>query len=563
MLGSMTRGIIAVFATIGLLLAGCAHNPLNPRRPVGSPAAIVAVPTALILDASGSMTEADAPGPRIAAAKTAAHALTDALPDDADLALLTYGTGTGSADADKPAGCLDVTTLIPLGPLDRDRTGGAIDAITAAGYTPISLALRTAADQLPADDSAQAIVLVSDGEDTCEVPPCETAATLKHQRPNLTISTVGFRIDGAAVDQLRCIADATGGLFVQAANADQLVTRLLATQNLDEATRSLSSTGMFGLSLGDPIAAIHDKYPDFPAVPPRGAVLVQWRDCDFGFVDGILDGIRPHDGGRTIDGVTVGTPIGTAIDLYGAPLSTAPNAHLTTVFLDAGPGTDAAYRIDVADYGQSAGGYTGTVQTITLCRCKPRPQPPPADVAQLVRAMTFPAGTCGNGSRGWSQTAPITVRDGDGEAITASGEFGGASIRDAKLVGWVDPAGTGTHDAVVSFICFGSTFAMCCAGRSSMMEFIRVFDFADPQAPRPIGETIMPGESPIRGKSYGEARRIDQIRVDGSTIITEETLIYADTSGATAALDHAPDATIEVTHRYTDGRWVSTERVLR
>ena len=47
----------------------------------------------VVLDASGSMTEADAPGPRIAAAKTAAHALTDALPDDADLALLDAAAG--------------------------------------------------------------------------------------------------------------------------------------------------------------------------------------------------------------------------------------------------------------------------------------------------------------------------------------------------------------------------------------------------------------------------------------------------------------------------------------
>ncbi|WP_420086583.1 vWA domain-containing protein, partial [Mycolicibacterium insubricum] len=81
--------------------------------------------------------------------------------------------------------------------------GSAIDAITPSGYTPISLALQTGADALPDGDTA--IVLVSDGEDTCDTPPCDTATNLKKTHPGLTISTVGFKVDGAAADQLRCI----------------------------------------------------------------------------------------------------------------------------------------------------------------------------------------------------------------------------------------------------------------------------------------------------------------------------------------------------------------------
>lgn len=257
-----TRVGIAVLSCILLAVTGCGSlRNLLPGGDESAPSAS-SVPTVLILDASGSMTENDAPGPRIEAAKAAAHGLINALPDDSTLGLQTYGTNTGSADADKAAGCSDVSTLLPLGPLDRAAMGAAIDAITPSGYTPIALALQTAAAELPADDSAQAIVLVSDGEDKCDVPPCETAAQLKRERPGLTISTVGFKVDGPAAEQLRCIADATGGLFVQAANADQLAARLLATQDIDRAQSSLSATGSFGIDLGNSIDEIREAHPD-------------------------------------------------------------------------------------------------------------------------------------------------------------------------------------------------------------------------------------------------------------------------------------------------------------
>lgn len=566
---------LAVVVACALLLVGCSSGrqlasppDVSPTTP-NSAVTLSSVPTVLILDGSGSMTEADAPGPRIDAAKAAAHGLIDALPDNSAIAVQTYGTTTGSEPADKPAGCLDVSTLIPLGPLDRAAMDTAIDSIIPSGYTPISLALQTAVDQLPADDSAQAIVLVSDGEETCDTPPCDAAAQLKQSRPGLTISTVGFRVDGAAADQLRCIAEATGGIYVQAANADQLAARLLATQNIDQANTSLSSTGLGDIELGSSIGDIRAKRPDFPDATATGSVTVLWRDCNFTFADGVLDSITPHDGGRTIDGVTTDTPIAKAVELYGRPLESTPNNDgTTTVIFDADPNTGNAYKITTDNYTDNNGILSGTVKAIILCRCKPsasaNPTKPSDVTDDTIRSMTFPPATCGDGSRGWDHSVPITVTDGKGEAMTSSGEFGDASISDATLVGWLDATGDGIEDAVVKFRCFGSTFDMCCAGRTSNMEFVGVFDFSTrSSSPPSVGRTIMPGESPIRGETYGESRYIDQVRVDGSAIITEEKLVYADNIESTADLGHSPYATIEVTHRFDDGQWVSTERVVQ
>ena len=559
------RRILALF-TVAAILAGCAAGRQASAPPSQAPTPS-AIPTVLILDGSGSMTEADAPGPRIDAAKAAAHGLIAALPDTTTIALQTYGTTTGSAPEDKPVGCRDVTTLLPLQRLDRAVMNTAIDGIAPSGYTPISFALRSAADQLPTDKTPQAIVLVSDGEDTCDTPPCDTAAQLKKSHPGLTISTVGFRVDGLAADQLRRIAETTGGVFIQADNADQLAARLLATQNIDEANNSLSSTGIGNVELGTTFADIRAKNPDFPEVAPTESVTVVWRDCDFMFANGTLISIAPHSGGRTIDGVTVGSPVSRATDLYGAPAEIQINDGSGTLTFTADQEAATAYKMTVEGYADAAGTISGTIKNIVLCKCAPRasanPTKPLGVTDDTIRSMTFPPGTCGNSTGGWNNTAPITVRNGEGEARTPSGEFGGASIRDARLVGWVDVSGDGTEDAVVSFVCFGSTFDMCCAGRSSMMEFVGVFDFSTPTSPRPVGDTIMPGSSPVRGEAYAEPRRIDQVRVDGPAIITDEKLIYPERGGSTADLGSSPDATVEVTHRFADGRWTSTERVVR
>lgn len=186
------------------------------------------VPTVIVLDASGSMRDDDAPGPRLDAAKRAIHSLVERLPADAEVGLVVYGTGTGSSKAEKPAGCTDVKTLLPVGPIDDRAFLDTVDRIAASGYTPIGAALRHAVDELPAE-GPRSIVLVSDGQDTCSPPPpCEVAKEIAAEGVDLTVHTVGFKVDAAARADLTCIADATGGTYSHADSADALTTSLRA-----------------------------------------------------------------------------------------------------------------------------------------------------------------------------------------------------------------------------------------------------------------------------------------------------------------------------------------------
>lgn len=190
--------------------------------------------TAVIIDASGSMLAEDAGGQtRMDAAKQATQALIRELPSEQKLALLTYGTETGSGDEEKEAGCRDVRTLVPLGG-GREDMENQIGGLNPRGYTPIGAALLQAERELPKDGPRQ-IVLVSDGIDTCAPPPvCEVAKEIRARGVDVVINVIGLNVDEQARAELQCVAQAGGGTYADAKDAASLTEQLVL-----KSTRSL------------------------------------------------------------------------------------------------------------------------------------------------------------------------------------------------------------------------------------------------------------------------------------------------------------------------------------
>ncbi|SJM68664.1 VWA domain-containing protein [Gulosibacter sp. 10] len=215
----------ALVATVGLSTLAPAPGAEADSRGNDS-----VVPTVLILDASGSMAEPDGDdsgATRMEAAQAAATGLVDQLSADAELGLVAYGANTGSGDADREASCEDIETLVPVGSGNAEALKTGIAEATPSGYTPIGASLRVAAEQLP-DEGPRAIVLVSDGLDTCAPPPaCEVAEELEAQGVDLAVHAIGFRVDEEARAELSCIADATGGTYSDAQDGDELAKQLV------------------------------------------------------------------------------------------------------------------------------------------------------------------------------------------------------------------------------------------------------------------------------------------------------------------------------------------------
>lgn len=197
-----------------------AATPAFPATPTGRD------PLMIVLDASGSMKLKDDYQPRIDAAISALHQVIGNLPNDASVGLEVFGTNTGDNTSEKALGCTDVTVLKSLAPIDTDALNNAVDDVKASGYAPIGQALRSAVARLPST-GRRTILLVSDGDDYCSPPePCQVAKDLVAVNPGLTIDVLGVRANSAGDQELRCIADAAGGDYVTATDADQLRDRL-------------------------------------------------------------------------------------------------------------------------------------------------------------------------------------------------------------------------------------------------------------------------------------------------------------------------------------------------
>lgn len=201
------------------------------RRLVGMLAlAVIALPLAaarveIVLDVSGSMRAAAGNMSRMEAAQRAVKATIEAIDSSSNVALRLYGHRLPSEPKD--ASCRDTELVIPFGPLDRQRFISAVEAAKPLGQTPLAFALEQAVGDFgETGDEAVAIILVSDGEESCGGDPARVACALKEKGLELTVHTVGFDVGDVARRQLQAIASCTGGEYRDARNAGELADSL-------------------------------------------------------------------------------------------------------------------------------------------------------------------------------------------------------------------------------------------------------------------------------------------------------------------------------------------------
>ena len=72
------------------------------------------------------------------------------------------------------------------------------------------------------DTVNNAIILVTDGLETCDADPCAIATALKQSDTQITVYVVGLGLDEEELRITSCIAENTGGRIVGAQNAEEL-----------------------------------------------------------------------------------------------------------------------------------------------------------------------------------------------------------------------------------------------------------------------------------------------------------------------------------------------------
>ncbi|MEL6961360.1 MAG: VWA domain-containing protein [Pseudomonadota bacterium] len=179
----------------------------------------------LVLDASGSMWGQIEGTHKITIARDVISGLLENWDPNVHLGVTAYGHR-------EKGNCADIETLAPLGKVNRSSIMASIETLNPKGKTPLTDAVRQAAKQLRHTEERATVILVSDGKETCDADPCAAAAELEASGVDFTVHVVGFDLDAEEKAQLQCIADGTGGQFLNAANASELHDAMTTTVEL-------------------------------------------------------------------------------------------------------------------------------------------------------------------------------------------------------------------------------------------------------------------------------------------------------------------------------------------
>ncbi|MGE0023553.1 MAG: VWA domain-containing protein [Hyphomicrobium sp.] len=182
----------------------------------------------LVFDASGSMagTDMNEVRPHIAKVREALAAVLPSVVSRRHLGLMVYGPGA------RPK-CQNVELRLKPGANSAETIMGEVNGLVPAGQTPLTSAVRGAAEELNFREKPAVVVLLTDGEETCGGDPCRLARELSAEASALTIHVIAFKVRGetwlAPGSGSACMAEETGGLAITAQDKDELIAALQKT----------------------------------------------------------------------------------------------------------------------------------------------------------------------------------------------------------------------------------------------------------------------------------------------------------------------------------------------
>ncbi|HML92798.1 VWA domain-containing protein [Methyloceanibacter sp.] len=180
----------------------------------------------IVFDASGSMAGNLGQGimtekPRIYEVRKALARVLPEVTRVRKVGLITYGPGPYRQ-------CNVHLDLRPV-PNATEPIMSVVGALSPAGKTPLSEAVEQAAEVLQYRSKPGVVVLLTDGEETCNGDPCALGKSLNEDGVNLTVHVIGFQMKNftwmgeTSILDVKCLARETGGLYISAENEEDLV----------------------------------------------------------------------------------------------------------------------------------------------------------------------------------------------------------------------------------------------------------------------------------------------------------------------------------------------------
>ncbi|SHI04520.1 vWA domain-containing protein [Marivita hallyeonensis] len=194
----------------------------------------------LVFDGSTSMIESEfgiTGLPKIAEAQRAMARALPQIEDVRRIGLMIYGPQQVGA------ACEGIS--LQFMPMEKaaEPILQATRGFAPGGLTPLTKSVARAAEVMNYRSEPGVIVLLTDGNETCGGRPCELGPYLAAQAYDLTVHVIGFQLNPHDAyfqwnnpeqtfgneNVTRCLADATGGLYVTTDTIDELAAALQTT----------------------------------------------------------------------------------------------------------------------------------------------------------------------------------------------------------------------------------------------------------------------------------------------------------------------------------------------
>jgi Ca-activated chloride channel family protein len=176
----------------------------------------------IVLDASGSMWGQIDGRAKLEIAREALGSVLSGLDPATEIGLMAYGHR-------EKGSCDDIEVVVPPAAGTAQAISEAANAMKFLGKTPLSEAVRRAAAELRSTETKATVILITDGIETCEADPCALGTELEASGVDFTAHVVGFGLTEDEGKAVSCLAENTGGKYIQAADAGALVEALKTT----------------------------------------------------------------------------------------------------------------------------------------------------------------------------------------------------------------------------------------------------------------------------------------------------------------------------------------------
>lgn len=178
--------------------------------------------TIIVMDGSGSMWGQIDGRPKLEIARETVADVLSRLPAERELGLLAYGHR-------EKGNCSDIELVVPAAKGTADAVLTAVNGMKFLGKTPLSEAVRQAAESLRYTENKATVVLVTDGLETCGADPCALGRRLEEAGLDFTAHVIGFGLSKDEGKQVACLAENTGGRYIEAGDAASLTEAMTET----------------------------------------------------------------------------------------------------------------------------------------------------------------------------------------------------------------------------------------------------------------------------------------------------------------------------------------------